>query len=481
MVERSLYEHYKALKNKEYSSLELTGEYLKEIEKNDGELGAYLSITADVAVKSAKEYDDGKCRKTFLAGIPMALKDNICTRGIKTTCASKMLEDFVPPYDAFAVEKLKAQGAVLLGKTNMDEFAMGSTTENSAFKITKNPIDSERVPGGSSGGSAAAVAKNEAVYALGSETGGSVRQPAAFCGLVGMKPTYGSVSRFGLVAYASSLDQIGAVTKTVADNAIVMNAIVGHDKRDSTSVCRKYDDFTAGIKGGVKGLKIGLAKEFFEGAISDDVKDAVLEAAREYERMGAELVEVSFPSLSLAPAAYYTIACAEASSNLARYDGIRFGHRAEEYSSVEELYKKSRSEGFGREVKKRIMAGTMILSAGYSEMYYKKAVEIKKMIMADFNSAFGKCQMILSPVSPTVAYKIGEKNDPLRDYLGDIYTVPVNLAGLPAISLPCGIGEGGMPVGMQLIGPHFSEAVLYRAAFAYENRGKAVEEYDFKL
>ncbi len=481
MVERSVWEHYRALKNKEYSSLELTNAYLKKIEENDGELGAYISVTADMARKSAQDFDNGKCQRNVVSGIPMALKDNICTKGIKTTCASRMLEDFVPPYDAFVAEKLKSKGAVLLGKTNMDEFAMGSTCENSAYKTTKNPLDATRVPGGSSGGSAAAVAKNEAAYALGSETGGSVRQPAAFCGLVGMKPTYGSVSRYGLIAYASSLDQIGAITKTVADNAIVMNVIVGHDKRDSTSVCRICDDFTAQIKEGVKGLKIGLAKEFFEGSVADDVKKAVLLAAKEYEELGAELVEVSFPSLSLAPAAYYTIACAEASSNLARYDGIRFGHRADEYASVEELYKKSRSEGFGSEVKKRIMAGTMILSAGYSEMYYKKALEIKKAVTRDFRNAFGKCQILLSPVTPSVAYKIGDKNDPLRDYMGDIFTVPVNLAGVPALSLPCGKGEDGMPVGMQLVGPCFSEALLYRAAFAYENRGKVVDEYDFSL
>ncbi|MBR4071443.1 MAG: Asp-tRNA(Asn)/Glu-tRNA(Gln) amidotransferase subunit GatA, partial [Clostridia bacterium] len=473
MIKKSVYEHYKALKNKEYSSLELTNEYLKEIEKNDGELGAYITVTSDIARSAAEEFDKGKCRKTILSGIPMNIKDNICTKGVKTTCGSRMLEDFIPPYDAFVVEKLKSEGAVLLGKTNMDEFAMGSTCENSAFKITKNPVDSSRVPGGSSGGGAAAVAKNEAAYALGSETGGSVRQPASFCGLVGMKPTYGSVSRYGLVAYASSLDQIGPITKTVVDNAIVMNAIVGHDKLDSTSVLRKYDDFTVGIKKGVKGLKIGLPKEFFDGAISDDVKSAVMNAAKEYEKMGAELIDVSFPSLNLAPSTYYTITCAEASSNLARYDGIRFGHRAEKYNSIDELYKKSRGEGFGQEVKKRIMAGTMVLSAGYHNEYYKKALTIKSKITGDFKRSFGKCQIILAPVSPTVAYKIGGEKEPLRDYLGDIYTVSVNLAGVPAISIPCGTGEYGMPVGMQLIGPHFSESLLYRAAFAYENMGKA--------
>jgi len=479
MTEKSIYEHYLALGKKEYSSVELTRAYLSEIEKKDGEIGAYITVTAEEALKSARDYDNGKCRKTMLAGIPVAIKDNICTKGIKTTCASKMLEDFIPPYDAFAVERLKQQGAVIIGKTNMDEFGMGSTTQNSAFKTTKNPVDTRRVPGGSSGGSAAAIAENGAAYSLGSETGGSIRQPASFCGIVGMKPTYGSVSRNGLVAYASSLDQIGPMTRTVADNAIVMNAIVGHDKDDSTSVCRNYDDFTAGIKNGVKGLKIGLPKEFFEGGINEDVKDAVLLAAREYESMGAELVPVSMPSLSNALPAYYTISCSEASSNLARYDGIRFGRRAESYGTIDELYKKSRSEGFGKEVKKRIMLGTMLLSSEYHGAYYDKAVMIKRMITDDFRKIFDKCQIIIAPVAPTVAYKFGAEKDPMRDYLGDIYTVSVNMAGIPALSLPCGKGEDGMPVGMQLIGPAFSEALLYRAGYAYENRGKADVEYGF--
>lgn len=481
MIDRSVYEHYLALNKKEYSSVELTQAYLAEIEKNDHNLGAYITVTAEEALKSAEDYDNGNCRKAILAGIPMALKDNICTKGIKTTCGSKMLESFVPPYDAHVVEMLKEQGAVILGKTNMDEFAMGSTTENSAFKITKNPIDPIRVPGGSSGGSAVAVAKNEVAYALGSETGGSVRQPAAFCGLVGMKPTYGSVSRYGLVAYASSLDQIGPITKTVADNAIVLNAIVGHDKRDSTSVCRKYDDFTIGIKNGVKGLKIGAPKEFFEDGINEDVKEAVLNAVKEFEEMGAEIVSVSLPSLKEALSAYYIITSAEASSNLARYDGIRFGYRADDYADTEELYKRSRSQGFGREVKKRIMLGTMVLSSGFYDAYYKKALAVMKRVKNDFDNAFGKCQIVIAPVSPSVAYKLDDNNDPLRDYTGDIYTVPVNLAGIPALSVPCGSGEGGMPVGMQLIGPAFSEALLYRAGYAYENRGKADAKYDFNI
>lgn len=479
MIDKNVYEHYLALNRKEYSSVELTGAYLAEIEKCDTEIGAYITVTAEEALKSAENYDNGKCRKTILSGIPMALKDNICTKGIRTTCASRMLENFVPPYDAGVVERLKEQGAVILGKTNMDEFAMGSTTEKSSFKVTKNPINTDRVPGGSSGGSAAAVAKNEAVYALGSETGGSVRQPAAFCGLVGMKTTYGSVSRYGLVAYASSLDQIGPITKTVADNALVLNAIVGHDKRDSTSVCKKYDDFTVGIKRGVKGLKIGVPDEFFGEGLDEDVKASVLRAVKEYESMGAEIVRVSLPSVSEALYAYYIISCAEASSNLARYDGIRFGYRTEQYSNIEELYKKSRSEGFGKEVKKRIMLGTMALSSGFYDDYYKRALSVKKMVETEFNNAFDKCQIIITPVTPSVAYKREENDDPLRDYLGDIYTVPVNLAGIPALSIPCGKGKDEMPVGMQLIGPAFSEALLYRAGYAYENRGKASVEYGF--
>ncbi len=479
MIKKSIYEHYLALNKKEYSSAELTKAFLSEIENNDHDIGAYITVSAEEALRAAEEYDNGKCRKTILSGIPMALKDNICTKGIKTTCASKMLESFVPPYDACVVERLKAQGAVILGKTNMDEFAMGSTTENSALKVTRNPICNERVAGGSSGGSAAAVAKNEAVYALGSETGGSVRQPASFCGLVGMKTTYGSVSRYGLIAYASSLDQIGPITKTVTDNALVLNAIVGHDKRDSTSVCRKYDDFTSNIKSGVKGLKIGVPQEFFDEGIDKDVQDAVLAAVKEYERMGAEIVSVSIPSLSEALPAYYIISCAEASSNLARYDGIRFGYRAEEYSNIEELYKKSRSQGFGKEVKKRIMLGTMVLSSGFYDAYYKKALEVKQKVKKDFDNAFGKCQIIIAPVAPSVAYKRDAKKDPMRDYLGDIYTVPVNLAGIPSLSVPCGTGKDGMPIGMQLIGPHFSESLLYQVGYSYENRGKADAEYEF--
>ena len=476
LTERTIFEHAEALRKKEYSSVQLTQAYLEQIDKKDKTIGAYITVTADRAIESAKAFDEGRCSDSEispLAGIPCGIKDNMCTKGIKTTCASKMLGGYIPPYSAHVVEKLEKSGAVILGKLNMDEFAMGSTTENSAFKVCRNPLDTNRVPGGSSGGSAAAVAAREAVYTLGSDTGGSIRQPASFCGVVGMKPTYGSVSRYGLVAFASSLDQIGPITSTVLDNALVLNAIVGHDKRDATSVKRVYNDFTADIKNGVKGMKIGVPEEFFGEGISDDVRKAVLAAADTYRALGAELVSVSMPSIDYALSAYYVISSAEASSNLARFDGVRYGYRCDDYSNIDELYRKSRSEGFGSEVKKRIMLGTFALSSGYYDAYYKKALQVRSLVRKDFDEAFGKCDFIISPVAPTVAYKIGEKTgDSLQMYMGDAYSVPVNIAGIPALTLPCGIGEGGMPVGMQLIGPAFSEGLLYRAGFAFESTGK---------
>ena len=476
LTERTIFEHAEALRKKEYSSVQLTQAYLEQIDKKDKTIGAYITVTADRAIESAKVFDEGRCSDSEispLAGIPCGIKDNMCTKGIKTTCASKMLGGYIPPYSAHVVEKLEKSGAVILGKLNMDEFAMGSTTENSAFKVCRNPLDTDRVPGGSSGGSAAAVAAREAVYTLGSDTGGSIRQPASFCGVVGMKPTYGSVSRYGLVAFASSLDQIGPITSTVLDNALVLNAIVGHDKRDATSVKRVYNDFTADIKNGVKGMKIGVPEEFFGEGISDDVRKAVLAATDTYRALGAELVSVSMPSIDYALSAYYVISSAEASSNLARFDGVRYGYRCDNYSNIDELYRKSRSEGFGSEVKKRIMLGTFALSSGYYDAYYKKALQVRSLVRKDFDEAFGKCDFIISPVAPTVAYKIGEKTgDSLQMYMGDAYSVPVNIAGIPALTLPCGIGEGGMPVGMQLIGPAFSEGLLYRAGFAFESTGK---------
>lgn len=476
LTEKTIFEHAEALRKKEYSSVQLTQAYLEQIDKKDKTIGAYITVTADRAIESAKAFDEGRSSDSEispLAGIPCGIKDNMCTKGIKTTCASKMLGGYIPPYNAHVVEKLEKSGAVILGKLNMDEFAMGSTTENSAFKVCRNPLDTDRVPGGSSGGSAAAVAAREAVYTLGSDTGGSIRQPASFCGVVGMKPTYGSVSRYGLVAFASSLDQIGPITSTVLDNALVLNAIVGHDKRDATSVKRVYNDFTADIKNGVKGMKIGVPEEFLGEGISDDVRKAVLAAADTYRALGAELVSVSMPSIDYALSAYYVISSAEASSNLARFDGVRYGYRCDDYSNIDELYRKSRSEGFGSEVKKRIMLGTFALSSGYYDAYYKKALQVRSLVRKDFDEAFGKCDFIISPVTPTVAYKIGEKTgDSLQMYMGDAYSVPVNIAGIPALTLPCGIGEGGMPVGMQLIGPAFSEGLLYRAGFAFESTGK---------
>ncbi len=471
MLSKGIKELGEGLRKKEFSSVELTKLYLEEIEKKDDKIEAFLTVTAEKALEMAEKADKmiAEGRGSYLTGIPMAVKDNICTKGIKTTCASKMLNNFVPPYEAHVTDKLFSDGAVMLGKVNMDEFAMGSTTENSAFKTTKNPRNLSHVPGGSSGGSAAAVAAGECVYALGSDTGGSIRQPASFCGVVGMKPTYGSVSRYGLVAFASSLDQIGPLTRSIWDNAAVLTSISGHDERDTTSIKREFGDFTSEIGKDVKGMKIGIIKEFFGAGISDEVKEAVLGAAKKYESMGAELVELSIPTLDYALPAYYVISSAEASSNLARFDGARYGYRSEKYDDITELYKNSRSEGFGAEVKRRIMLGTFALSSGYYDAYYKKALQVRTLIIRDFNKAFESCDFILSPVSPTTAYKIGEKtSDPLEMYLGDIYTVPINIAGVPSLSMPCAVGKDNLPIGMQLIGPLFSEDKLYKAGYAFE-------------
>lgn len=473
LLKMNLSELGTALAAKKVSAAELTKAYVASIEKNEPRVGAYVSTDARLALDMAIAVDKRRAAGEALsplAGIPMGVKDNICTKGVTTTCASRMLADYVPPYDAHVVERLKEAGFVMLGKLNMDEFAMGSTTENSAIKVTHNPLDLTRVPGGSSGGSAAAVAAFEAAYTLGSDTGGSIRQPAAFCGVVGMKPTYGTVSRYGLVAFASSLDQIGPLTHTVRDNALVLNAIAGHDKRDATSVDRAYGDFAADIGKGVKGLVIGVPKEFFGEGISPDVKDAVLAAASRYERLGAKIAEVSMPAIDHALAAYYVISSAEASSNLARFDGVRYGYRTAEFEDIGELYKKSRSEGFGAEVKRRIMLGTFALSSGYYDAYYKKALQVRALVRADYDRVLEKCDVILSPVAPTVAYKLGEKSqNPLEMYMGDAYSVPVNVAGIPALALPCGTGEGGMPVGLQLMGKPFSEALLYRVGAALED------------
>lgn len=458
--------------DKQLSSKEITEAYLENINKTDSEIGAYLTVTAESAIKTAEETDKkiaaGEKLGT-LAGIPGGIKDNMCTKGVKTTCASKMLENFVPCYSSTAVEKLNKQGFVMLGKLNMDEFAMGSTNENSYFKPVKNPVNTERVPGGSSGGSAAAVAAKEAAFTLGSDTGGSIRQPAAFCGVVGMKPTYGTVSRYGLVAFASSLDQIGPLTKNVKDNALILNAIAGHDPKDATCIGGGRPDYTAEIGKDVKGMTVGLPTEFFGDGVSADVKDAVLAAAKRYEKLGANIEEVKLPSLKHALSAYYVISSAEASSNLARFDGIRYGYRSENAETLDDIYKNSRSEGFGPEVQRRIMLGTFALSSGYYDAYYKKALQVRTLVVRDYNKVFEKCDFIISPVAPTTAYKLGEKTDnPLEMYMGDIYSVPINIAGVPSLSLPCGKDGDNMPIGMQLIGKPLGEATLYRAGYAFE-------------
>lgn len=470
LTKLSVTELSEGLKKREFSSLEITKAYLDSISEKDKEINAYLTVTAQDAIEAAKLHDASNGETSALSGIPCAIKDNICTNGVKTTCASKMLSDFIPCYDATVMTKLRQNGAVMLGKVNMDEFAMGSSTENSAFKITKNPANTDYVPGGSSGGSAASVAAFEAPFALGSDTGGSIRQPAAFCGVVGMKPTYGTVSRYGLIAFASSLDQIGPITRNVKDNALVLSAIAGHDSKDATSISTPYStNYLEDIESGVNKTVIGLPKEFFADGIDAEVKSAVLKAAELYESLGAKIEEISMPSLKYALAAYYVISSAEASSNLSRFDGVRYGTRSENYTDMDSLYMNTRSEGFGKEVKRRIMLGTFALSSGYYDAYYKKALQARNIIIQQYSKAFEKCDIILSPVAPTPAYKIGEKTqNPVEMYLGDIYTVPVNIAGLPSLSLPCGKTSSGLPIGMQLIGKRLGEKTLYRAGFSYE-------------
>ena len=460
------------LRSGELTAVQAAEAYLASIRENDPSIRAYLSVLEEKAMGQAAETDRRRARGETLsplAGVPAGIKDNICTKGVTTTCASRMLEHFVPPYSAHVIEKLEEAGAVTLGKLNMDEFAMGSSTENSFFQITHNPRDLARVPGGSSGGSAAAVAANEAAFALGSDTGGSIRQPAAFCGVVGMKPTYGTVSRYGLVAFASSLDQIGPLTRDVADSAMVMDCIAGHDSRDSTSIRMDKLPYASQLGQDIRGIKIALPEEFFGEGLSEDVRKGIQLAARRFQDLGAEIVRVSMPALTHALPAYYIISSAEASSNLARFDGIRYGYRSPDYEDISSLYKNSRSEGFGEEVKRRIMLGTFALSSGYYDAYYKKALQVRTLITRDYSRIFAACDCILSPVAPTTAYKIGEKTaNPLEMYLGDIYTVPVNIAGLPGLSMPCAAASDGMPVGMQLIGPAFSEPLLYRVGYAYE-------------
>lgn len=458
------------LQNKEASAKELIEAFINRTNETEGKIDALNEFCAEDALRQAKAADQSiSCGgKAPLLGIPGVIKDNICTKGVKTTCASKILHNFIPPYDATVVEKLNANGYVLLGKSNMDEFGMGSSTENSAFKKTKNPYHLQTIPGGSSGGSAASVAAGQCLFALGSDTGGSIRQPASYCGVVGLKPTYGVVSRFGLVAFASSLDQIGPIAKTVEDVAIVLNAISGHDAKDSTSVAMQYPDYTKGLEDGAKGLKIGVPKEYFGEGIHEEVKEAVQNAMKAYEKMGAIVEESTLPTFDYALSAYYIISSAEAASNLSRYDGVKYGYRATGYKDIVDLYFKTRSEGFGAEVKRRIMLGNYVLSSGYYDAYYLKALKVRTLIKQDFDRLFEKYDVILSPTTPAPAFRLGEKSDPMQMYLTDIYTVPVNIAGLPGISLPCAFSRDGLPIGLQLLAKPFGEPTLLRAAKAFE-------------
>jgi aspartyl-tRNA(Asn)/glutamyl-tRNA(Gln) amidotransferase subunit A len=462
-----------AIRLKKISAVELTRQALDRIDKLDGRVKAFNSVHAEHALQQARDVDEGR-RTGELAGVPIALKDNLCTSFGATTCSSKMLANFHAPYDATVVQKLDAAGAVFVGKTNLDEFAMGSSTENSAFHTTRNPWDTQRVPGGSSGGSAAALAAGMCCAAIGSDTGGSIRQPAALCGVVGMKPTYGRVSRYGLVAFASSLDQIGPFTRDIPDTAMLLKVISGHDRRDSTSVPQAVDDYLAELDVPLKGLRVGIAREFsLSDGMDPQVQAAVAEAVNTYRRLGAEIVDVSLPHTEYGIAAYYVIAPCEASSNLARYDGVHFGHRTSRpVSDIVELFSRSRAEGFGDEVKRRIMIGTYALSSGYYDAYYLRALKVRTLIKRDFDEAFTKCDVIACPTSPTPAFKAGEKSgDPLAMYLCDVFTVTCNIAGIAGISLPCGFttGERPLPIGLQLLGPAFSEARLLRTARMYEN------------
>ena len=460
------------LEKGEVTSEEITRAYLDRINEIDPKVKSYNSVLEEDALAKARKVDeDRKAGKEVskLAGIPIGIKDNMCITGTKTTCSSKMLENFVAPYDATVIEKLNKEDAVYLGKLNMDEFAMGSSTENSAFAKTANPWDLERVPGGSSGGSAAAVAADLAPWSLGSDTGGSIRQPASLCGVVGLKPTYGLVSRYGLVAFASSLDQIGPITKDVTDSALLLNVIAGHDEKDSTSVDLEEKDYTKSLVNDVKGLRIGIPKEYIGEGVNEEVKQAILNVAKKYEEMGAIVEECSFEVGQYATSVYYILADAEASSNLGRFDGIRYGYRTEKYSDLKDIYRNSRSEGFGPEVKRRIMIGTYVLSSGYYDAYYKKAQKVRAVITKAYNDLFEKYDVLLTPTSPTTAFKMGEKSsNPLEMYLADICTVPVNIAGLPGISVPCGLDSKGLPIGFQLIAKAFNEETLFRAAYTYE-------------
>ena len=461
-----------AIKDKKVTVVEATKAALDQIKAMESDVNAYVTVDEEGALKEAQEIqkriDSGELTGP-LAGVPVAIKDNMCTEGLLTTCSSRILYNFIPTFSSEAVINLKNAGAVILGKTNMDEFAMGSTTETSYFGATKNPRNLEHVPGGSSGGSAAAVAANECFYALGSDTGGSIRQPASYCGVVGMKPTYGRVSRYGLIAYGSSLDQIGPLSKDVTDCATIMEAICSHDIKDSTSVERDDNDFTSALVDDVNGLRIGVPKDYFGAGLNTEVKDAILKAIDVLKSKGAIVEEFDLSLVEYAIPTYYTIAAAEASSNLERFDGIKYGYRTEEYEGLHNMYKKSRSEGFGAEVKRRIMLGSFVLSSGYYDAYYLKALKVKALIKKAFDEAFSKYDLIIGPAAPTTAPKLGESlSDPIAMYLSDIYTISVNLAGLPGMSIPCGTDSNGLPIGLQLIGDCFNEKKLINAAYAYE-------------
>lgn len=481
ITELTVHELQEKLNSKELTITDITKAYINRIEEKEKDVQAFVTTLTEEAIKQAKDIqakvDNGEITGEF-AGIPIGIKDNMCTKGVKTTCSSKMLENFIAPYDATVVEKLNDENMIDLGKLNMDEFAMGGSTEYSYFKKTKNPWNLNKVPGGSSGGSAAAVAANLVPWALGSDTGGSIRQPSSFCGVVGLKPTYGLVSRYGLVAFASSLDQIGPITKDVKDAAMLLNIIAGHDEKDTTSSNKPKVDYTKALKNDVKGLKIGIPKEFFGQGINEEVKESLESAIEKYKELGAEIEEFSLDIARYSLATYYIVACAEASSNLGRFDGIRYTYRTPEFKNLKELYKKSRSEGFGPEVKRRIILGTYVLSSGYYDAYYKKAQQVRTLVMKEFDKAFQKFDVILTPTSPTVAFDIGSKTDnPLEMYLADICTVSVNIAGLPGISIPCGVDKEGMPIGMQLIGNKFSEETILNAAYTFEQKVKFREKY----
>lgn len=482
ITELTVHELQEKLKNKEITVTQITESYVNNINEKEEDIQAFITPLKEEAIEKAKliqsKIENGEVTGDY-AGIPIGIKDNICTKGIKTTCASKMLENFISPYDATVVEKINAENIINLGKLNMDEFAMGGSTEYSYFKKTKNPWNLNKVPGGSSGGSAAAVAANLVPWALGSDTGGSIRQPASFCGVVGLKPTYGLVSRYGLVAFASSLDQIGPITKDVGDSAMLLNIIAGHDKKDSTSKEIEKVDYTKYLKNDVKGLKIGVPKEFFGDGINQEVKETLQQAIEKYKELGAEVEEFSLDIAKYSLATYYIIACAEASSNLGRFDGVRYGYRTPEYKDLNELFVKSRSEGFGEEVKRRIILGTYVLSSGYYDAYYKKAQQVRTLVMNEFKKGFEKYDVLLTPTAPTVAFDIGSKtNNPLEMYLADICTVSVNIAGLPGISIPVGLDKKGMPIGMQLIGDRFQEGTILNAAYTLE---QSIKFRDLKL